>query len=56
MPVEWERARSMERICGPSIGEEFFEGVDGVAAALHVDAEHLVDFGFFGEDEIGLGV
>jgi len=54
--VDEVAATESPRGAGDFRGEKFFDGVDGVAAALHVDAEHIVNFGFFGEDEIGLGV
>ena len=33
-------------------GEALFDGVGGIAAAVHVGNEELVDVGFFGENEV----
>ena len=37
-------------------GEVFFEDVDGFEGVVHIDDEHVVDFGLCGEDEICLSV
>ena len=39
-----------------SIGEVFFENVDGFEGLVHVGDVEVVDFGLGGEDEIGLSV
>jgi hypothetical protein len=37
-------------------GEALFDGVGGIAAAVHVGDEEVVDVGFFGENEVVKGV
>ena len=39
-----------------SIGEVFFENVDGFEGLVHVGDVEVVDFGLGGEDEISLSV
>ena len=39
-------------VAGDLGGEALFDGVGGIAAAVHVGNEELVDVGFFGENEV----